>query len=137
MIVAISKIRLTAKLDGTAFSFSSASGLSPRVRQIRSGEGRALLERQLQKLTSDLEIICNRMKIEAAVRNARAFLRIQEEFENPNKLPQATTGDYLQTLTKAGISGIPVLVDSELLVIVFLRCCELGLSNSDTSPSIT
>ena len=37
-------------------------------------------ERQLQKLTSDPEIIRNRMKIEAAVRNARAFLRIQEEF---------------------------------------------------------
>jgi len=37
-------------------------------------------ERQIQSLTSDLEIIRNRMKIEAAVRNARAFLKIQEEF---------------------------------------------------------
>lgn len=37
-------------------------------------------ERQIQKLTSDPEIIRNRMKIEAAVRNARAFLKIQEEF---------------------------------------------------------
>jgi DNA-3-methyladenine glycosylase I len=37
-------------------------------------------ERHIQKLTSDLEIIRNRMKIQAAVRNARAFLKIQEEF---------------------------------------------------------
>ena len=37
-------------------------------------------ERRIQKLTSDLEIIRNRMKIQAAVRNARAFLKIQEEF---------------------------------------------------------
>jgi DNA-3-methyladenine glycosylase I len=37
-------------------------------------------ERQIQTLLSDPEIIRNRMKIEAAVRNARAFLNIQEEF---------------------------------------------------------
>jgi len=37
-------------------------------------------ERQIQKLTSNPEIIRNRMKIEAAVRNARAFLKVQEEF---------------------------------------------------------
>ncbi len=37
-------------------------------------------ERQIQKLLSDPEIIRNRMKIEAAVRNARAFLKVQEEF---------------------------------------------------------
>jgi DNA-3-methyladenine glycosylase I len=37
-------------------------------------------ERQIQTLLSDHEIIRNRMKIEAAVRNARAFLKIQEEF---------------------------------------------------------
>src|ERR1700720_3904392 len=37
-------------------------------------------DRQIQNLTSDLEIIRNRMKIEAAVRNARAFLKIQQEF---------------------------------------------------------
>jgi len=36
-------------------------------------------ERRIQSLTSDPEIIRNRMKIEAAVRNARAFLKIQEE----------------------------------------------------------
>ena len=35
-------------------------------------------ERQIQKLTSNPEIIRNRMKIEAAVRNARAFLEIQD-----------------------------------------------------------
>src|SRR6202045_1377762 len=37
-------------------------------------------ERQIQKLASDPAIIRNRMKIEAAVRNARAFLKVQEEF---------------------------------------------------------
>jgi DNA-3-methyladenine glycosylase I len=37
-------------------------------------------ERQIRKLTSDPEIIRNRMKIEAAVRNARAFLKIRQEF---------------------------------------------------------
>ena len=39
-------------------------------------------ERQVQKLTSDPEIIRNRMKIEAAVSNARALLKIQEEFRD-------------------------------------------------------
>ena len=34
---------------------------------------------RIRSLTSDPEIIRNRMKIEAAVRNARAFLTIQEE----------------------------------------------------------
>lgn len=37
-------------------------------------------EKQIQTLLADPEIIRNRMKIEAAVRNARALLRIQEEF---------------------------------------------------------
>jgi DNA-3-methyladenine glycosylase I len=36
--------------------------------------------KQIQKLTRDPAIIRNRMKIEAAVRNARAFLAIQQEF---------------------------------------------------------
>ena len=37
-------------------------------------------ERKIESLASDVEIIRNRMKIQAAVRNARAFLKIQEEF---------------------------------------------------------
>ena len=37
-------------------------------------------ERQIQTLMTDPEIIRNRMKIEAAVHNARAFLKVQEEF---------------------------------------------------------
>ncbi len=41
-------------------------------------------EKRIQKLTLDPAIIRNRMKIEAAVRNARAFLAIQEEFGNFN-----------------------------------------------------
>src|SRR5260370_6277572 len=39
-------------------------------------------ERKIQDLASDPEIIRNRMKIEAAVRNARAFLKIQDGFED-------------------------------------------------------
>jgi DNA-3-methyladenine glycosylase I len=37
-------------------------------------------QNRIQKLTADPSIIRNRMKIEAAVRNARAFLAIQGEF---------------------------------------------------------
>jgi DNA-3-methyladenine glycosylase I len=37
-------------------------------------------EGRIEKLILNPEIIRNRMKIEAAVRNARAFLKIQEEF---------------------------------------------------------
>lgn len=37
-------------------------------------------EQKIQKLTLDAAIVRNRMKIEAAVRGARAFLAIQEEF---------------------------------------------------------
>jgi len=37
-------------------------------------------ERRIRKLASDPAIIRNRTKIEAAVRNARAFLKIQEGF---------------------------------------------------------
>jgi len=36
-------------------------------------------DKQIQKLTVDPNIIRNRLKIEGAVRNARAFLEIQEE----------------------------------------------------------
>src|SRR6266446_4555118 len=37
-------------------------------------------EKRIQTLLSDEEIIRNRMKIEAAVHNARAFLKIQQDF---------------------------------------------------------
>ena len=36
---------------------------------------------RIKKLALNPEIIRNRMKIEAAVRNARAFIKVQEEFE--------------------------------------------------------
>ena len=39
-------------------------------------------QKRIEKLTADPSIIRNRMKIEAAVRNARAFLAIQDEFES-------------------------------------------------------
>jgi DNA-3-methyladenine glycosylase I len=37
-------------------------------------------EKRIQSLVADPGIVRNRMKIEAAVRNARAFLAVQEEF---------------------------------------------------------
>jgi DNA-3-methyladenine glycosylase I len=37
-------------------------------------------EARIEKLTADAGIIRNRMKIASAVKNARAFLRVQEEF---------------------------------------------------------
>jgi DNA-3-methyladenine glycosylase I len=37
-------------------------------------------ERQVDRLVSDPEIIRNRIKIQAAVRNAHAFLEVQKEF---------------------------------------------------------
>ena len=37
-------------------------------------------QKRIEKLTADPSIIRNRMKIEAVVRNARAFLAIQDEF---------------------------------------------------------
>src|SRR5579872_2563866 len=37
-------------------------------------------EKRIQKLTLDAAIIRNRMKIESAVRNAKAFLAVQQEF---------------------------------------------------------
>jgi len=37
-------------------------------------------QKRIQRLTADPSIIRNRLKIEAAVRNARAFLAIQDEF---------------------------------------------------------
>jgi len=40
----------------------------------------ATTEKRIQKLTSDPAIIRNRLKIAGAVRNARAFLAVQEEF---------------------------------------------------------
>jgi DNA-3-methyladenine glycosylase I len=41
-------------------------------------------EKRIRKLTLDPEIIRNQMKIEAAVRNARGFLAVQEEFGSFN-----------------------------------------------------
>jgi DNA-3-methyladenine glycosylase I len=37
-------------------------------------------EKRIEKLTADTSIVRNRLKIEAAVRNARAFLKVQDEF---------------------------------------------------------
>ena len=57
------------------------AGALPRAsRGLRRGEGRALRPREVTRLLSDAGIVRNRQKIEAAIRNARGFLEIQEEF---------------------------------------------------------
>ena len=48
--------------------------------QFDPGKVARYTENPIQKLTVDPSIIRNRMKIEATVRNARAFLAIQDEF---------------------------------------------------------
>src|SRR5579863_1162917 len=50
-------------------------------------------EKRIQKLTLDPTIIRNRMKIEAAVRNAQAFLAIQEEFGSFNAIAGGSSMD--------------------------------------------
>src|SRR3982074_2650871 len=47
--------------------------------------------RRIETLVLDSAIIRNRMKIEAAVRNARAFLKIQEEFGGFDSYSSPTT----------------------------------------------
>ena len=42
-------------------------------------------EAKIEKLTADASIIRNRLKIAAAVKNARAFLKVQEEFGSFDK----------------------------------------------------
>jgi DNA-3-methyladenine glycosylase I len=82
--------------DATHFEFlvleAAQAGLSwSIVLKKREGYRRAFSEfdpekvarytaKRIEKLTTDPAIIRNRMKIEAAVRNARAFLTIQQEF---------------------------------------------------------
>ena len=55
-------------------------GYRQAFRRFRSGEGRPLHRRRIERLLQDPGIIRNRLKVRAAVRNARAFLEVQEEF---------------------------------------------------------
>src|SRR5256885_4183803 len=52
--------------------------------QFDPGKVARYTQKRIQTLTADPSIIRNRMKIEAAVRNARAFLAIQDEFGSFN-----------------------------------------------------
>ena len=52
--------------------------------QFDPGKVARYTQNRIQKLTADPSIIRNRMKIEAAVRNARTFLAIQDEFGSFN-----------------------------------------------------
>ena len=55
--------------------------------------------RRIEKLALNSEIIRNRMKIEAAVRNACAFLKIQEEFSEASTLIAGVSLTDSQSLT--------------------------------------
>ena len=75
-------------LEGAQAGLSWAIVLKKREGYRRAFEGfdpqrvARFSARQIEKLALDSGIIRNRMKIEAALRNARAFLKIQEEFES-------------------------------------------------------
>ena len=55
-----------------------AGRLSPRVRGLRSGEGREVHAARVEKILLDPSIVRNRLKVEAAVNNARRFLDDRE-----------------------------------------------------------
>jgi DNA-3-methyladenine glycosylase I len=73
-------------LEGAQAGLSWATVLKKRDGYRRAFEGydpqrvARFSARRIEKLALDSGIIRNRMKIEAAVRNARAFLKIQKEF---------------------------------------------------------
>ena len=58
-----------------------AGALPPGLRRFRPGAGGPLQGgRDIERLLRDPGIVRNRRKVEAAVANARAFLRVQQEF---------------------------------------------------------
>ncbi len=63
-----------------ALVLKKRAGFRRAFDQFDPGKVARYSDHQIENLTADPEIIRNRMKIEAAVRNARAFLTIQEEF---------------------------------------------------------
>ena len=63
-----------------ALVLKKRAGFRRAFDQFDPGKVARYSDHQIEILTADPEIIRNRMKIEAAVRNARAFLTIQEEF---------------------------------------------------------
>jgi DNA-3-methyladenine glycosylase I len=69
-------------LEGAQAGLSWTIVLKKREGYRRAFEGfdPEKVARRIEKLALNSEIIRNRMKIEAAVRNARAFLKIQKEF---------------------------------------------------------
>jgi len=58
-----------------------AGRLPARLRPVRPAEGRRYDKRKVAALLSDAGIVRNRAKIESAIKNAQAFLDLQEEFE--------------------------------------------------------
>jgi len=57
-----------------------AGPLSASVRTIRSREGSCFTERQIQALVANPRVIRNRMKLAGAAQNARALLKVHDEF---------------------------------------------------------
>ena len=57
-----------------------AGELSPQFRRVRSAESRPLLGKKIETLLQDPGIVRNRLKVHAAVTNARCFLEVQNEF---------------------------------------------------------
>ena len=57
-----------------------ARGLSRGVRQLRSGSVARFTGRQVERLLRNPGIVRNRLKINSTVRNAKAFVAVQDEF---------------------------------------------------------
>jgi DNA-3-methyladenine glycosylase I len=66
-------------------------------------------EKRIQKLTLDPEIIRNRMKIEAAVRNARALLAIQEELGSLTLIAGGSSMDSPNSTGEVRCREIPAI----------------------------
>jgi DNA-3-methyladenine glycosylase I len=67
-----------------AIVLNKREGYRRAFSQFDPGKVARYTEKRIQKLTSDPAIIRNRLKIAGAVRNARAFLAVQEEFGSFN-----------------------------------------------------
>ena len=64
--------------------------------------------RKIERLMLDASIIRNRQKIEAAIRNARAFLAIQKEFGSFDAYCWQFVGGAAKVNRRRGIKDVPV-----------------------------
>jgi len=71
-------------------------------------------EKDFQRLLSDAGIVKNRMKIQSAVRNARAFLIVQSEFGSFDEYIWRFTGGRTIQNTRQSVDVIPDRTDESI-----------------------